>query len=74
MTKFIMIICNGNFSLVQKTVSNELTWFEEWFLFLKLDSSRHTHVGQMHVPFLLENKPIKVRKVFDAKAYLIPAC
>ena len=31
--KFIIIVCNSNFSLVKQTVSNQLTWFKEWFVF-----------------------------------------
>ena len=74
MIKFIIIVCNGDFSLVKQTVSNQLTWFEEWFLYFEVVWLRtHTRWEDTCEIFKLNSQPI-VRRVFDSKARLILNC
>ena len=36
MMRYIVIVCNADMTLIEETTSNDLTWFEEWFLFFKV--------------------------------------
>ena len=71
---YILVVCNGDLTLMLETSSNELTWYEEWFLFFEMiwhrSASRWIDISQaykfprVHI----------LRKVFDKKAYLVKCC
>ena len=36
MMRYVILICNADLKLMMETVSNELTWFEEWCLYFEV--------------------------------------
>ena len=74
MLRFIIIVCNADLTLLEETIFNELTWFEEWFLFFEILWLRsHTRwedtakIYQSHQTHIL-------RQTFDSKCQIVLAC
>ena len=74
MMKFIIIACNGDTTIMEETTSNELTWFEEWFLFFEV-VWLCSHTRQEDITRIYNKSDVsKLRKVFDTKNQIVLAC
>ena len=74
MMRFIIIACNGDTTLMEETVTNELTWFEEWFLFFEVEWLR-THTRWEDTAKIFKKSNIReLRKAFDTKNLIVLAC
>jgi hypothetical protein len=71
---YILVVCNGDMTLMIETSSNELTWYEEWFLFFEVIWHRSvTRWIDVSNTYKYERVHI-LRQVFDQKAYLVKCC
>ena len=74
MMRFIIIVCNADETLIEETTSNELTWFEEWFLYFEVLWLR-SHTRWEDAATLYNTTQIsKLRQVFDAKCKIVLDC
>ena len=74
MMRFIIFICNANIKLMEETVSSELTWFEEWFLYFEvLWLQSHTQWEDLAVIYDKTCTQM-LRRVFDSKTQIVLTC
>ena len=74
MMRFIIIVCNADTTFIEETISNELTWFEEWFLYFEVLWLR-SHTRWQDAAKIFNTTQISVlRQVFDSKCQTVLAC
>ena len=74
MLSFVMVVCNGDITKMIETVSERLTWFEEWVYYFEAVWGRtHTRWGDLAAMFKISDRKT-AREIFDAKCYLVLCC
>ena len=74
MMRYIILICNADLKLMEETVLNKLTWFEEWCLYFEvLWLQSHTRWEDLAVIYD-KTSTQTLRRVFDSKTQIVLTC